>query len=97
MLSFSEPRPPGGSAHDPNDERRREIREAHARPLVEELILGENDSDGYTQLQFTLAARNNATGRPDEMLAALGLDPFAARVERIALILAPTIQDDQGE
>ena len=39
-------------------------------------------------LYMRLAAREGATGRPEEVLAALGLDPAAWRVERTALLLA---------
>jgi hypothetical protein len=35
-----------------------------------------------------LSAREAATGRPDEVLLTLGLDPFAARIERTGLVLA---------
>jgi hypothetical protein len=34
-----------------------------------------------------LSARENATGRPDEVISALGGDPLAARVHRTRLIL----------
>ncbi len=39
------------------------------------------------RLRMTLLARPGATGRPDEVLDALGLAPAAARVERVALHL----------
>lgn len=39
-------------------------------------------------LHMRLAAREGATGRPEEVLLALGLDPAGFRVERTALILA---------
>ena len=56
------------------------------RPLVEEITL-ESATNGYAQLRMHLSAREAATGRPDEVLMALGLDPFAARIERTRLIL----------
>lgn len=56
------------------------------RPLIEELNI-ESMNDGFAQLRMRLSARESATGRPDEVLLALGLDPFAARIERIELIL----------
>jgi hypothetical protein len=40
-------------------------------------------------LYMRLAAREGATGRPEEVLESLGLDPTAARIERTALILYP--------
>ncbi len=57
------------------------------RPLVEEIRL-EGREDGLIRLQMRLSAREAATGRPDEVLLALGLDPFATRIERTGLILA---------
>jgi hypothetical protein len=35
-----------------------------------------------------LSVREGATGRPDEILSVLGLDPSAARIERTALTFA---------
>ena len=52
------------------------------RPLIEALIA---DIESST-LQMTLAAREGATGRPDEVLTALGIEPEYARVERTRLI-----------
>jgi hypothetical protein len=34
-----------------------------------------------------LTTRESATGRPDEVAAELGYDPFATRIERLALSL----------
>jgi hypothetical protein len=50
------------------------------RPLVEALVL---DQGG---IWMRLAARPNATGRPDEVLLALGLDPLALPIHRTQLI-----------
>lgn len=52
------------------------------RPLIETLTA---DVESST-LQMTLAAREGATGRPDEVLTALGIEPEYARVERTRLI-----------
>ncbi len=52
------------------------------RPLIETLSA---DVESST-LQMTLAAREGATGRPDEVLTALGIEPEYARVERTRLI-----------
>lgn len=59
------------------------------RPLIEELKI-ESMEDGFTHLRMRLSARESSTGRPDEVLSALGLDPFAARIERTELILSST-------
>lgn len=52
------------------------------RPLIEDI----QTTDAHS-LGLQLAARSGATGRPEEVLLALGIDPVAARVHRIALIL----------
>ncbi len=54
------------------------------RPLIEELRVEAGEPPG---LWMRLAAREGATGRPDEVLAALGLDPAEARVVRTRLVL----------
>lgn len=56
------------------------------RPLIEKLDLRE-DSNGEITLYMTLAARDGATGRPDEVLLCLNISPENTRVERTALIL----------
>jgi radical SAM-linked protein len=56
------------------------------RPLVEELEMSESD-EGSLRLRMLLAAREGATGRAEEVLAALDLYPSAARVERVKLVL----------
>jgi radical SAM-linked protein len=55
------------------------------RPLVEMLSVIEQ-ADGTVWLKMTLAAREGATGRPEEVLSALGIEPETARVERTRLI-----------
>ncbi len=52
------------------------------RPLIESLILLSN---GEVGLEMRLAAREGATGRPDEVLRELGLDPARSRITRTAL------------
>jgi radical SAM-linked protein len=56
------------------------------RPLVEELGM-EPEKDGMARIRMRLSAREAATGRPDEVLLALGFDPTSARIERTRLIL----------
>ncbi len=57
------------------------------RPLVESLQVAETTSLGEPQLEMSLRATEGSTGRPDEVLLSLGLDPNAAFIERIALVL----------
>ncbi|MBN8580929.1 MAG: DUF2344 domain-containing protein [Anaerolineae bacterium] len=55
------------------------------RPLVEMLSII-TQADGTAWLKMTLAAREGATGRPEEVLSILGIEPETARVERTRLI-----------
>jgi radical SAM-linked protein len=55
------------------------------RPLIELLSII-TQADGKAWLKMTLAAREGATGRPEEVLAALEIEPETARVERTRLI-----------
>ncbi len=56
------------------------------RPLVEALEFAGTDQNGRLILIAQLAIREGATGRPEELLSALGLDPLAARVERQSIL-----------
>ena len=58
------------------------------RPLIYKLELSQPES-GRPVIAMSLAAREGATGRPDEVLAAMGLEPADFRIERISLILQP--------
>jgi radical SAM-linked protein len=53
------------------------------RPLIEALEIQPGPA-----LFMRLSAREGATGRPEEVLAALGEDPASWRVERLKLLLA---------
>lgn len=61
------------------------------RPLIECLETGPAEPP---VLRMRLTAREGATGRPEEVLKALGHDPASFRVERLALILAQDGQSD---
>ncbi len=56
------------------------------RPLIETISVVSR-ADGKVCLKMTLAAREGATGRPEEVLSALQIEPETARVERTRLIL----------
>lgn len=53
------------------------------RPLIETLSL-----DKQNQIFMRLSARESATGRPDEVLAVLGIPLESTRIERTKIILA---------
>jgi radical SAM-linked protein len=55
------------------------------RPLIEMLSVL-TEANGKVWLKMTLAAREGATGRPEEVLSTLGIESETARVERIRLI-----------
>ena len=55
------------------------------RPLIETLNVI-TEADGKVWLQMKLAARDGATGRPEEVLNALGIEPEYTLVERTLLI-----------
>jgi radical SAM-linked protein len=67
--------------------RRRRNKDYDLRPLVLELQVTGQDAAGHQTLRMRLSARENATGRPDEVVAALGADPLAARIHRTRLYL----------
>jgi radical SAM-linked protein len=58
------------------------------RPLIEELSLtpGPSPEGGGEKISMRLTAREGATGRPEEVLAALGILLEATRIERTRLI-----------
>lgn len=72
MMSESLPRERRGKFYD-------------LRPLVEMLSVI-NEPDGRIWLQMKLAAREGATGRPEEVLTVLGIEPEYAKVERTSLV-----------
>jgi radical SAM-linked protein len=67
--------------------RKRRDKEYDLRPLIESIRLAQTESDGV-QLDMCLAMQPGKTGRPDEVLLALDLDPMAARITRTAIELA---------
>ena len=57
------------------------------RALIENVIYHGTESGLTVELQ--LAARPGATGRPEEFLEELGIDPFSVDIERTKIILSP--------
>lgn len=56
------------------------------RPLVKELSISLSTP---AMITMRLSALPGATGRPEEVLEELGIDPFSADVERVELTLLP--------
>ena len=66
--------------------RQRRGKDYDLRPLIGSIERLENDPhSGFARMRAVLAAREAATGRPEELLEALGVDPLAARVHRTRL------------
>jgi radical SAM-linked protein len=57
------------------------------RPLIEEATLVEQDRDGRFLIQVQMTARESATGRPEELLAELGIKFEDTHIHREKLIL----------
>ncbi len=64
----------------------KKVRHYDLRPLIADLAVEQWDGDRV--LAMRLRAVEAGTGRPDEVLAALGLADLPARIERTALILS---------
>jgi radical SAM-linked protein len=62
------------------------------RPLIESLELLPGDGSGVLRMHMRLAAREGATGRPEEVLDALNIPFETTRIERSRLILKGTVQ-----
>jgi radical SAM-linked protein len=65
--------------------RQRRERTYDLRPLIEELHRLPDNQEGNACILARLAAREGATGRPEELIQALGLDPNLTRVHRSRL------------
>ena len=63
----------------------RREKEYDLRPLIEALALDTQAAEGAA-LIMTLAARPGATGRPEEVLLVMGLDPMETRIEKTETI-----------
>ncbi|WP_420629923.1 TIGR03936 family radical SAM-associated protein [Candidatus Leptofilum sp.] len=67
-------------------ERRGKKKVYDLRPLILDLAV-EQDEDGQVRIQMDLSLAPSKTGRPDEVLRALGFDPLDVRVHRTGMTL----------
>ena len=67
-------------------ERKRRGKTYDLRPLLDSLEVIE--MEGRATLRMTLSSSQQGTGRPDEVLDALGIDASLARIQRKRLILS---------
>jgi len=56
------------------------------RPLIYSLDILQTSDPALPHLSMHLAARDGATGRPEEVISALSFDPLDTRIERICLL-----------
>lgn len=70
--------------------RTRRDKQYDLRPLIEDLTLLQTANPDMPHLFMLLAAREGATGRPEEVIAALGYDPLDIRFERKKIFLTET-------
>jgi radical SAM-linked protein len=68
--------------------RQRRGKDYDLRPLVLELVRLPDSQDGRQRIHARLSAKEGATGRPEEVLEALGADPVSTRVNREGLVIA---------
>ena len=59
------------------------------RPLIEECSVSYNPAAQNTELILKLSARPGATGRPEEVLAALSMDAAGLLIERTEILFTP--------
>jgi radical SAM-linked protein len=71
--------------------RQRRGKDYDLRPLIYDLSRLPDDPEGNQRLFILLSSRENATGRPEEVILALGGDPATARVHRTRLVVQPEI------
>ena len=66
--------------------RQRRGKSYNLRPLIETLYRLEDNPEGHARLHMRLAARQGATGRPEEVLEALGIAAHNARIHKIQMV-----------
>jgi len=66
--------------------RRKRDKDYDLRPLIQALELLPATETGLQRLFVRLSAQASATGRPEELIEALGVDPTLTRVQRVRLV-----------
>jgi radical SAM-linked protein len=66
------------------------------RPLIEKLEQIEDDGYERPRIMMRLSSRSGATGRPEEVLAALEIPAQAARIHRTGLIFGESEKEKSG-
>jgi radical SAM-linked protein len=65
--------------------RQRRDRVYDLRPLIEAVQRLPDTLEGFARMKVCLSAREAATGRPEELVSALGYNPAKARIHRLCL------------
>lgn len=73
--------------------RTRKGKDYDLRPLIHELCLVQQELPGMTILETKLSMLPGATGRPDEILDALGITPLGAMINREKILLKSDTQN----
>ena len=68
--------------------RQRQSKSYDLRPLIQEIHMLPGNGEGHQFIEMTLSATEGATGRPEEIILAIGVDPSAVRVHRLGLIFS---------
>ncbi|MGE5224119.1 MAG: TIGR03936 family radical SAM-associated protein [Omnitrophica WOR_2 bacterium] len=71
-----------------NIPRQRRDKAYDLRPLILDVQRMPDDARGYSRLKMRLLSQDGATGRPEEVLAAMDIQPETARVHRTRLFFA---------
>jgi radical SAM-linked protein len=67
----------------------RKGKEYDLRPLIHDLSLITEEGSSITTIKTKLSLLPGRTGRPDEVLSALGISPLEARISREKILLKP--------
>ncbi|TLM98195.1 DUF2344 domain-containing protein [bacterium] len=62
------------------------------RPLLEEVTVTHSETRPIIHLK--ISALPGATGRPEELLEELGIDPFTVDIQRVQIILRPLLPEE---
>lgn len=71
---------------------KKKLKRYDLRPLIYDLMLLEANGDGQPVIQMRLALEPSRTGRPDEVLKSLEIDPLSVRTHRVGIEFADAKQ-----
>ena len=74
--------------------RKRRGKEYDLRPLIYDLSRLPDSREGNQRIHMILSSRDNATGRPEEVVQAIGGDPASSLIQRVRLLLISELNED---